>query len=273
MKNKNNINEQTVQATMLLAIYGRAKARKLYPTILRDADAERIVDGMDYDFSLIDKSYGTEYACLCCLARAKRLDERCQAYIKEHPHGTVVNLGSGLDTTFSRVDNGTIRWYNVDLPDSIAFRQSMIPPADRVTDIAKSMLDYTWFDDIQTEDGSVFVLAGGLFYYFHEEEVRDLVRRIADHFDHGEIFFDAQSKRAIKISNRKVRKAGNKGSEMYFYINDLQALKAWSPKIREVSSVKFFGEDGKNKRYSLTTKIAIWGLESFKMGFLVSIKW
>ena len=117
MKHQARLQEQTVQATMFLAIYGRAKASRMFPDILRDNEAIRIVNSMDYDFTDIDKSYGTEYAILCCLLRAKRLDERCLAYIREHPDGVVVNLGAGLDTTFSRVDNGSVRWYNLDLPD------------------------------------------------------------------------------------------------------------------------------------------------------------
>jgi O-methyltransferase involved in polyketide biosynthesis len=167
MKNKTALQDQTVQATMLLPVYGRAKASRMFPDILRDDGAIRIVDNMDYDFTQIAKHYATEYGSLCCLLRAKRFDERCLAYIQKHPDGAVVNLGSGLDTTFDRVDNGSVRWYNLDLPDAMAFRQRFIPPKERCTDIAKSMFDYTWLDEIKTAD-SVFILAGGLFYYFEE---------------------------------------------------------------------------------------------------------
>jgi O-methyltransferase involved in polyketide biosynthesis len=273
MDSQDTLKDQTVQSTMLLALYGRAKASRFFPDVLQDTEAERIVDAMDYDFSQIDETYGTEYACLCCLVRAKRLDEWCKAYIQKHPNGTVVNLGSGLDATFSRVDNGSVRWYNIDLPDSIAFRQRFIPPAERAADIAKSMLDYTWLDDVETDDGGVFVLADGLFYYFEEAQVRELIRRVSEHFPRGEIFFDAQSKTVVRISNRMVRKAGNKGAEMRFWVNDLQALKKWSETIRKVERVPFFGNDRKNGRYKLSTIINMWGLDRLGMGFLVSVKW
>jgi O-methyltransferase involved in polyketide biosynthesis len=245
----------------------------MFPDVLRDEGAVRIVDSMDYDFTQIDKEYGTEYGCICCLARAKQLDERCLAYIRKHPDGAVVNLGSGLDTTFDRVDNGSIRWYNVDLPDAMAFRRRFVPTPERCTEIAKSMLDYAWFDDIKTSDGSVFVLAGGLFYYFDEAQVRELICRMAERFPSGEVFFDAQSKTAVKVSNRIVRKTGNKGSEMYFYVNDPQKLKSWSPKISGVESVSFLSEAWRGIRVKLSTRVMMWGLEKFKMGFLVSIRW
>ncbi|MDR2782251.1 MAG: class I SAM-dependent methyltransferase [Treponema sp.] len=273
MENKTGLQDQTVQSTMLLSVYGRAKASRMFPDILNDGEAIRIVDGMDYDFTRIDKSYGTEYASLCCLFRAKRLDERCLAYIREHPDGTVVNLGSGLDTTFSRVDNGSVRLYNIDLPDSMSFRRRFIPAPERGGDIAKSMFDYTWLDDVETVDGSICIIAGGLFYYFEETQVRELICRAAEHFKTGEIAFDAQSKTAVKISNRMVRKTGNKGSEMHFYVNDVQKLKDWSPKIRKVENIPFFGDLRKEKRFKPSSRILMWGLYKLKMGFLVSVQW
>jgi O-methyltransferase involved in polyketide biosynthesis len=272
-ENKAGLHDQTVQSTMLLAIYGRAKASRMFPDIMHDAEAIRIVDGMDYDFTQIDKSYATEYGSLCCLLRAKRLDERCIAYLREHPNGTVVNIGSGLDTTFNRVDNGAVRWYNLDLPDAMAFRHKFIPAARRGGDIAKSMFDYTWLDEVKTADGTVFILAGGLFYYFEELRLKELFTRIAEHFPRGELFFDAQSKTAVKISNRMVLKTGNKGSEMFFYVNDVQKLKEWSPRICKVESVPFFGDLRKEKRFKLSSRINMWGLDKLKMGFLVSVRW
>jgi O-methyltransferase involved in polyketide biosynthesis len=273
VENNTELQDQTVQSTMLLPVYGRAKASRMFPDILRDDEAIRIVDGMDYDFTQIDKSYATEYGSLCCLLRAKRLDERCLAYLRGHPSGAVVNLGSGLDTTFSRVDNGQVRWYNLDLPDAMAFRHRFIPESERGGDIAKSMFDYTWLNEVETAD--VFILAGGLFYYFEESQLRELIARITEHFPRGELFFDAQSKTAVKISNRMVRKTGNKGSEMYFYVNNVQKLKDWSPRICKVESVPFFGDLRKEKRFNfkLSSRINMWGLDKLKMGFLVSIQW
>jgi O-methyltransferase involved in polyketide biosynthesis len=275
--NETALQEQTVQATMLLPVYGRAKASRMFPDILRDDGAIRIVDSMDYDFTQIAKSYATEYGSLCCLLRAKRFDERCLAYIQEHPDGAVVNLGSGLDATFDRMDNGSVRWYNLDLPDAMAFRRRFIPPKERCTDIAKSMFDYTWLDEIKTADGmaadSVFILAGGLFYYFEETQVREVICRMAEHFKTGEVFFDAQSKTAVKVSNRMVRKAGNKGSEMKFWVKDAQKLKAWSPEIRKIESVPFFGEVKKERRFKLSTRVTMQAFDALKMGQLISVQW
>jgi O-methyltransferase involved in polyketide biosynthesis len=171
------------------------------------------------------------------------------------------------------VDNGFVRWYNVDLPDAMAFRHRFIPPKERGADIAKSMFDYTWLNEVETADYSVFVLVGGLFYYFEETRVREVIARITEHFPHGELVFDAQSKTAAMISNRMVRKAGNKGSEMKFWVKDAQKLKPWSPTIRKIESVPFFGSLRKEKCFKLSSRITMWGLEKLKMGQLISVQW
>jgi O-methyltransferase involved in polyketide biosynthesis len=134
------------------------------------------------------------------------------------------------------------------------------------------MFDYTWLDEIPAADG-VFIIAGGLFYYFKEEQIRALIAKIAERFPQGEIFFDAQSKTAVKISNRMVRKTGNKGSEMYFFVNEPEKLKDWSPKIREVESVQFFGDLWKDKRFKLSTRISMLTFDKLKMGYIIGIKW
>ena len=40
--------------------------------------------------------------------RAKHFDDKIKAYLTEHPHASIVNIGAGLDTTFYRVDNADL---------------------------------------------------------------------------------------------------------------------------------------------------------------------
>ncbi|MEG3847795.1 hypothetical protein QT971_12285 [Microcoleus sp. herbarium19] len=37
--------------------------------------------------------------------------------------GIIVEIGCGLNTRFERVDNGQVRWFDLDMPDSIAVRK------------------------------------------------------------------------------------------------------------------------------------------------------
>ena len=56
----------------------------------------------------------------------------------------VINLGAGFDDRFSRVDNGKILWFDLDLPDVITARKKAFPEKERVRMIAGNRLDPSW---------------------------------------------------------------------------------------------------------------------------------
>ena len=61
--------------------------------------------------------------------------------MKKYPDCVIVSIGCGLDTRFLRIDNGKIKWYNLDLPEVIEKRKLFFEPHERVIDIAKSAFD------------------------------------------------------------------------------------------------------------------------------------
>jgi O-methyltransferase involved in polyketide biosynthesis len=240
---------------MMLPLWGRAEYSRLNPDILDDKEAIEIVRNCAYDFSAVSRVFG-EYGGLCYIYRARKIDDAIRAYIKKHPRATVVNIGAGLDTTFSRVDNGQIRWYNLDLPDAMAFRQTLIPDPERSAGIAKSFFDTSWFDDIAfSEDDGIIFTSAGVFYFFHEEELRSVVAGMARRFPGGELYFDAQSKIALGKSNSMIKKTGNTNALMYFYVNDAKSLESWSPEIRLGYCEAFFRGIPKKKNWSLGARL------------------
>ncbi|MGB8310995.1 MAG: class I SAM-dependent methyltransferase, partial [Halobacteriota archaeon] len=175
-----------------------------YSSLFYDAKAIELVERIDYDFSASDMPFedimfnisrkinllGSGLFTL----RAKQFDDKVKAYIAEHPYASVINIAAGLDTTFYRVDNGLIHWYDLDLPAVIDIRKQLLPEPDRVTYIAKSLLDPSWCKDIKhTEDG-VFMIAGGVLGWFNKSEVEQFFLMLADNFPDGEIVFDAMSR-------------------------------------------------------------------------------
>jgi len=101
-----------------------------------------------YDFSRVEQGFDG-HGGLAYLVRARDFDRAIWRCIARYPEATVVNIGAGLDTTFSRVDNDKIRWYDLNLPDGMVFRQQFIPETPRSTCIAKSVFDYAWFDEAE----------------------------------------------------------------------------------------------------------------------------
>ena len=65
--------EQSVQAAMLIPLSGRAGMSELYPELIYDSEAVRIVSEMNMDFSKIESAFG-EYGSVSCMARMKSVD-------------------------------------------------------------------------------------------------------------------------------------------------------------------------------------------------------
>jgi O-methyltransferase involved in polyketide biosynthesis len=271
MQNKNlmDTNEistlQGVQKTLMLPLWGRAVFSRFYPEILNDKEAVNIVNSLDYDFGKVEQTFG-EYGGLCYIIRSRKMDDVIKHFVSEHPRATVVNIGAGFDTTFSRIDNGAIHWYDIDLSDVISLRKRIIPEGVRNRYIAKSVFDYSWFRDIRfdVEDGILFV-SGGVFYYFTEDKIRDLFIAMAKNFPAGELYFDGQTKTALKISNRMVRKSGNKEAIMYFYINNPKIFTSWSPLLHLKSAEPYFKNIKRDKRWKTSTKMNMMVCDLFKM--------
>ncbi|MEH7308993.1 class I SAM-dependent methyltransferase [Neobacillus drentensis] len=263
---------QSVQGTMLIPLWGRATASEKNPEILYDKEAIKIIAGCDFDFTEIAKTFG-EYGGISYIVRARKIDDIIRAFIEKHPRASIVNIGAGLDTTFSRVDNGTINWYNLDLPDAIAFRNSLIPDSPRNISIAKSFFDCSWFDEVTfNEENGILFISAGVFYYFQEKQLKEIIQKMTLHFPGGEMYFDAESKMMLKVSNRTVEKTGNKGAKMYFYVNNPKLLETWSPKIKVLSCKSYFKGIPASKKWESGTRVMVRLIDLFKMMKFVHLR-
>jgi O-methyltransferase involved in polyketide biosynthesis len=144
--------------TFLFPLWGRAKLSNDCSWLFNDVRATESVEKIDYDFSKFDRillgcrfdrGALTDSLPPLFALRAKQFDRKIQSYIAEHPRASVMNIGSGLDTTFYRVDNGLIHWYDLDLPPVIKIRNQLLPEADTTNCIAKSLLDPSWCNCIK----------------------------------------------------------------------------------------------------------------------------
>ncbi|MHA2035731.1 MAG: class I SAM-dependent methyltransferase [Promethearchaeota archaeon] len=220
----------TVQETMLGPLWARATYCKLYPELLNDQKAIEIIQNVDYDFTAI-QLHLEQWRGLGLLARARNFDDAIKKFIIKHPNSTIVNIGAGLDTTFYRVDNEKIRWYDLDLPDAIGFRKKFLSESVRNKFIAKSAFDFSWFDQIEfTKEDGIFFIAGGFIYYFTEADISSLFDAIAQKFSSAELIFDCISKLAMKIANKRAKKAGLYPKH-YFSLFSCQLMDFWQLSI------------------------------------------
>jgi O-methyltransferase involved in polyketide biosynthesis len=259
-----NLLASGLQETLLIPLWCRAQAGCL-GLDFTDEQAKIIIENLNYDFSQISEVF-QQYGQICCLARAKNIDLAVNNYLKSHPQATVVNLGAGLDTTFSRVDNGLITWCDLDLPQVIEARKAIFPPGERLKLLAKSLMDFSWFEDVDfAAERGIFFVAGGVLHYFEQEKVKSLVQDMAEKFPGGSFFFDTTSPLGLKIANRLVKKSGNREAPMLFAAPSSKHLASWSPKASLGEMVPFFNGIKRHKTWLASTKMRMLIADCFSM--------
>ena len=106
------------------------------------------------------------------------------------PRLVLVNIGEGLDNRFARVDNGRMSCLDLDLPEVMRLRANFTPETRRRRLVPKSVLDYTWMDEVDLSDRTMVLVAEGVLMYLPPEDVRRLFSRTAERFPGTEIIFD-----------------------------------------------------------------------------------
>jgi O-methyltransferase involved in polyketide biosynthesis len=178
-----------VPETMLWTLYYRATEARRPDAVLRDPRAVELVDAIDYPF---EERFGraVDWQAQWQGLRARRFDVEVRRFMRDHPGGTVVALGEGLETQFWRVDDGRVRWLTVDLPESVDVRSSLLPAeSERQQVVANSALDEAWMDEVDVSAG-VLITAQGLLMYLQPDESRGLVASCARQFPGGAMVFD-----------------------------------------------------------------------------------
>jgi len=234
------LNLGSVQKTLLLPLWGRAvETRKLHPVLI-DTAAARIIDTIDYDFSTIAANVSF-VSQLAWIARSLHIDRAIRKFVTQHPAATVINLGCGLDTTFERVDNGTLSWYDLDLPDVIELRSHFIAQGPRRKFISCSILDEKWMDCFDRATPTLFI-AAGVLYYFAPEDVKTVLRRLTDRCPGSELVFDACSPRGLKIANERVIRDGgmDESARLKWALSRAADLRRWDPRIIVLAEYPLF---------------------------------
>ena len=168
----------------------------------------------------------------------RQYDLRCEAewYLKEHPEAAVVNLGCGLDDTFSRVCNGRCKGYNIDLPDVIAVRNELLPAGERERNLACDLNDFSWMEEIDASGGAVF-FAAGVFYYFRTAEVKKLFCQMAERFPGAVLAFDSCNERGAKLMRKTwLKEAGITDVNAFFSLEDEAQLRDWGGEFASVTA-------------------------------------
>lgn len=242
---KYKIEKNTVQETLIIPLYARKVCTELYPNLYRDETAVRLINEIDYDFSETEKnsrSLMQRFGSLEVAMRQNDLAWEVRDYLKDHPKAAVVNLGCGLDCTGRNCDNDSCKIYNLDFPDVIAVRNELLPAGEREENVPCDLNDTKWFEKIDVSGGAVF-FASGVFYYFLTEQVKALVRKMADAFPGGVLVFDEANRTAVKmIAKTWLKSAKIKDVCAYFAVSDAKSeLSLWDSRLQVTSRSYMLG--------------------------------
>jgi O-methyltransferase involved in polyketide biosynthesis len=240
--NKIHIEKNTVQETLVIPLFGRLVCSERFPPLFSDPEAKRLCDSLDYDFAGKRKKMESPAGLFGALEVAQRqYDLACEVktYLDAHPKAAVVNLGCGLDDTFSKCDNGSCRGYNLDLPDVIAVRDALLPAEEREENLPCDLNDLSWMDRIDASGGAVF-FAAGVFYYFKTADVKRLFSAMADRFPGAVLAFDSCNRRGAKMMRKTwLKEAGITDVGAYFSLEDERELESWSPRFASVTAKSY----------------------------------
>ena len=240
MAERVDINLGDVQKTLFLPLWGRAVETQKRNPLLVDKTAAKIIEQVNYDFSQITQNMD-ELSQIAWIKRSMICDQAVRKFLGKNPAGTIVNIGCGLDTTFERVDNGKLKWYDLDLPDVIELRKKFIQENDRRRFIASSFLESQWLENIEV-NGDVLFIAAGVFYYFEEHEIKDFIIRLTNRYPGSEILLDVSSPTGVRVANKKVVESSglDERSHLKWGLKDRKDILAWDQRIKIVRTYFYF---------------------------------
>ena len=219
-----------LEKTLVVPLWHRAQASKAHPELLNDVKAIELVNHLDYNFSIFEQRFTVEDSFRSA-ARARQFDDKLRAYMSTHPDASIMNLGAGLDTAFYRVDNGSIEWYDLDLPNVIALRKQLLPETNRVKYIAKSLFDISWCADMEHTDNGIFIVAKGILWFFEEAEIKRFFSSLADALPGAELICEASSTLGAPIVNDSLRSVDME-VEVKWELGDARVITQWDGRLK-----------------------------------------
>lgn len=226
-----------IAETMLFALHVRADDARHPEPLLGDAKAILLEDKIDFNFSHFTLNPLDQVAAIM---RVREFDRLTKDFLSRQAKSIVVHIGCGLDTRFERVDNGQVEWYDLDLPEVIAFRQKLIEPNPRNHPIGCSVFDNAWLEMIANQPRlPCLFLAEGVFPYFTQDQVRRLFMLLADKFAGCELACDGMSPFMVRLHNLELKRWRTE-ARLYWGLKNGREPESWGSGIRLLSEWFYF---------------------------------
>jgi O-Methyltransferase involved in polyketide biosynthesis len=182
------IQKGSISETLFIPLSAKAKETKDPKGVIKDPKAVEIIEKSNLALSQFD---GGNITHVGIIARTEVMDKGVIEFLNKHKNGLIINIGAGLDTRITRVDNEQLRWFDIDMPEVIEARKLFFEENERIKFIGKNVLNASWLDEIPYEEKEpVLIIAEGILMYFHEEELKRLFELLISKFHGADMYFD-----------------------------------------------------------------------------------
>ncbi|WP_321428929.1 class I SAM-dependent methyltransferase [uncultured Methanolobus sp.] len=249
-----------IAETLFITLYMRSQETKNPDGIIRDTTAEKLVSKIDYDFSKFSKG---KMSGIGTSIRVRHFDTKVSDFIEKHRQPVVVLIGCGLDTRYQRLSNSKKAvFYELDLPEVIKLRQTLLPPKSNQKYISASMLETDWMEMLAAShpQGNFIFVIEGVLMYFRKNQVKSVICNLARHFPGSEIHFDAVSEWTCKHSKLHDT-IKHMNADFIWGLNDASEIECWDQNIRHHDTLYYM--DVEKKR---------WGLKGYIMGLIPTFR-
>lgn len=180
--------------------------------------------------------------------RAKKYDSYIRKFIEKYPDATVVNIGCGLDNRYERVNNGSIRFFDLDLPDIIDIKKQIFQEKGNYFQLSQSVFEFDWIDRIETEH--VILVAEGVFMYCNEKDVKNLFLTLQEKLQNPEFVFEVFNskwlsgwrKKMMEFKLKEELKLGE-GTTFKFGIPDSDEIEKWNQGLRLIDDWSYLDSE------------------------------
>lgn len=232
MEEKVKVRVQGVPETMLQTLYARAEESQKPNHYIYDEKAIEIVSQLDYDFS---KASGDKMMSYGVIARTIILDRLVQEFLAENAGAVVINIACGLDTRCYRMAGKYVRWYNVDLPETMEIRSCFLKEDGPVYQIAKSATDETFTDSIEYHGEPVLVVIEGLTMYLSGADVQQMFHIIDKKVEKATVLVEVMS--PFSVNNIKEKSIEGSKAKFTWGVKSGRELEALVPPFRSQKDV------------------------------------
>ena len=266
MEEKNTL--KGVEDTLYIPLIARIYASEKFPKFFYDEKALSLKQYIPENS--IEKN-SIEYFYMASVCRQHTIDIKIKEFLNAEEQSNVVFLGCGLETAYNRINNDKANFYQIDLPNVIDIRERVLGNAKNEKLIKGDMFNIDWIKNIDTSLPSLIVVSG-VFQYFEENKIVELIKQMKTLLPKGELVFDATNSDGLKLANKYVKKTGNDDAKMYFSVDDPVAFaSATGTKLISVSG--FFSNALKQcKGIKLKTRIYMYFADKWHRTLVVHLR-